>query len=278
MKKKNFGLVLSAVFFCIMFSATASADTADIVAANRQVGAQYISTYVDYTETGNGFLGTRTGVLDTERGWVPGVGVSFSSMWGDHHFYINAQVSQNTGATQYVGSLQGGTYGSVVAWSTATLIDRSVRFGKGFAIKDSMMATPYAEVGMHEWDRGVNFGETYTHNYVGLGILGQYSPVTRLVISASALVGSTFASYISVAGPFGFSGDLGNSALYKAGLSVDYAFTRHFHGNAGIDYTRFSYGMSSPNTVIAGGFIYTVWEPDSSTRYTTARIGLGYSF
>ncbi len=275
MKKNNYGLGFSAVFLMVL-SATASAGTADIVAANRQVGIQYVSTYVDYTETGNGYLGTNTGVLDTERGWVPGVGVSFSSMWGDQHFYINAQVSQNTGSTQYVGSLIGGTYGSVVAWSTATLIDRSVRFGKGFAIGGSMMATPYAEVGMHEWDRGVNFGETYTHNYVGLGILGQYSPVTRLVISANALVGSTFASYISVAGPFGFSGDLGNSALYKAGLSVDYAFTRHFHGNAGIDYTRFSYGMSSPSVVAGGAFI--VWEPDSSTRYTTARIGLGYSF
>jgi hypothetical protein len=277
MQIKKYAVCPFAVFACVALSTTASASTSDIIASNTQAGIQFISTYVDYTETGNGIFGTQTGVLDTESGYVPGFALFASAMWGEPHFYLAGQVSHNNGYTNYTGALMGGgPYGSVVATSGATLMDNSLRFGTGLEIRDSLMATPYAEIGSHEWDRGVNDGETYTHDYWGVGILGQYSPATALVISANAMIGRTYRSYILVAGPFGFSSDLSNSGLYKAGLSVDYAFTADFHGNAGIDYTRFKYGMSSIN--ILGGGAYYVWEPDSSTKYTTFRVGLGYGF
>jgi len=268
---------------CLIFSASAFADASDIVASNNQFGIQSISTNVDYTETGNGIFGTQTGTLDTETRYVRGFALSISTMQGPDNDYIQARYDHSSGYTNYTGALctpSGGCgpYGSYVGTSSAMLANYSARFGKGYAVQDQFMLTPYAEIGHHEWDRGVNYGETYTHFYAGIGVLGQYSPVSKLVLSANAMLGSTFRSYITVnSGPGlnGFSAPLGNSALYKFGVSADYAFTEHFHGNIAADYLSFRYGMSAAYPV-GGGFV--AWEPDSKTNYTTIKFGLGYAF
>ncbi len=263
---------------CLMSSATALAGINDIRDADNQISLQSISTSVTYTEVGNGIFGTQTGVLDTETGSVPGFALSLTTLNNDN-LYFNAAYSQNNGHTNYTGALiGGGPYGSVVGQSSATLYDYTLRVGKSIIVSGETMVTPYGEIANHQWYRGVNYGETYTHNSLGIGILGQYSPVNQFVFSANALLGRTFGSYISVAGPLGFSADLGNSNLYKLGIAVDYAFTRNFHGNVGFDYTSFKYGMSAPTIVVVGGLSYYVWEPDSSTKYNTLKFGLGYAF
>ncbi len=257
---------------CMTASATAVADTTDIVAVTNQVGSiQLISTSVNYTETANGTT------ADTESGSVPGYALSLSTMqdlWLGND-YIQVEYDHNSGHPNYIGApLGGGAYGSVLGQSGATLANYSARYGTGFVIGDEAMLTPYIEIGHHSWDRGVNYGETYTHNYYGVGALGQCtSPVSGLVFTANALIGSTFGSNIDVgSGPglTGFSGALGNSTLYKFGLSADYAFTQNFHGNIGADYTSFKYGMSA----VYGAY----YEPDSKTSYTTLKVGLGYAF
>ncbi len=258
--------------------ATALADTSDINASNNQVGIRTISTNVDYTETGNGQFGSPTGTLDTESGRVPGYALSISTMqnlWLGND-YIEAEYDYSSGFTNYVGgpvSLPLMPYGSLVGTSGATLINYSVRYGTGFIVNDEFMLTPYAELGHHEWDRGVNWGETYTHHYYGIGALGQYSPASRLVLSANAMFGSTFGSNIVINGAF--SGALGNSTLYRVGAGADYAFAQNLHGNIGVDYMSFNYGISAVYTVGGG---YVAWEPDSMTNYTTVKIGLGYAF
>lgn len=257
--------------------ATAFADTQDIQSANSQIGIQVISTNVNYTETGNGRLGTATGTLDTDTGAVPGYAISVSVMkdWFLGNDYLQFQYSRNQGHTDYTGSpASGGAFGSLVQQNGATLTDYSLRLGKGFAVSQQVMLTPFAEFGRHEWKRAVNQGETYTNNYFGVGALAQYSPLARLVLSANALLGKTSGANISVAGPTAFSGALGNSTLYKVGLSADYAFTKNFHGNVGINYSAFDYGASASYRV--GNRI--VWEPDSQTRYTTVSAGVGYAF
>lgn len=138
--------------------------------------------------------------------------------------------------------------------------------------------TPYVEVGHHTWDRGVNYGETYRNNWLGLGVLGQYSPVTNFVLSANAMMGQTYGSYITVnggGGLNGFSGSLGNSSQHNFGISGDYAFTKSLHANITIDYTSFSYGISEIYPVGGG---YVGWEPSSETNYTITEVGLGYAF
>jgi hypothetical protein len=278
---------------CVMFSAATFAGTSDIKASNNQISVQTILTNVDYTETGNGQFGTPTSTLDTETGNVPGLALSISAMRGAGNEYFEAEYDYSNGNTNYTGGFIGPPatpYGSVVGTSSAVLINHSARIGKGFYINnvddqfrptgyvsDLFMLTPYAELGQHEWDRGVNYGETYTNFYYGIGVLGQYSPVSKLVISANAMFGSTFGSYITVnSGPGlnGFSGGLGNSRIYKVGVSADYAFMEHFHGNFGVEYTSFSYGISATYPVVGG----IAWEPDSTTKYTAVKFGLGYKF
>ena len=269
---------ISASICCLIFSTTSLADISDIKAANNQATIQSISTNVDYTETGNGIFGTQTGTLDTETGAVPGFALSLSMMSRLESEYFAAEYDRSTGETNYTGALQSGALGSVLATSSAVLTNFSLRSGKGFALKNKYMLTPYFELGFHKWDRGVNFGETYTHKYYGIGALGEFSPVYKLVLSVKAMAGKTYGSYITVnSGPGlnGFSGSLGNSTIYKAGLSADYAFMRHFRGNVGVDYTSFSYGMSDVYSV---GGAFVVWEPDSKTNYTTLKLGVGYAF
>lgn len=274
---KKITLALIAITGFAGFS-TAFAGTSDIKASNNQVGFQIISTNVDYTETGNGILGTPTGTLDTEKGPVPGYAVSISAMkdlWLGND-YVEAEYDNSSGNTEYVGGLIGPPptpYGSVVGTSGATLTNFSARYGTGFLANDQAMLTPYLELGHHEWDRGVNWGELYTHNYYGIGVLGQYTPADRLVLSARAMFGSTFGSNIVVNGVF--SGALGNSMLFKAGAAADYLFAQNLHGTIGVDYTSFKYGISALYPL--GGGIYA-WEPDSKTNYTTVKIGLGYGF
>lgn len=274
--------------FCLLVPAAAFADTPDILAANNQIAARSISTNVNYTETGNGILGTQTGTLDTETGAVPGYALSVSAMhdWLLGNDYFAAEYDYSSGHTNYAGALCTpagvcGAYGSYLGTSSAVLSNFSFRYGSGFSLKDEFMLTPYAEFGHHEWDRGVNYGEIYTHNWLGIGALGQYSPARKLVLTAEAMIGETVGSYISVnAGPgfSGFSSSLGNSTLYKVGISADYAFARHLHGNIGFDFTGFKYGMSAIHPVVINGINNVAWEPDSKTNYTALKAGLGYAF
>ncbi len=269
MTKVTFAAVAIASLFC---STTAFADVSDIKASNNQFVFGIVSTNVDYTETGDGIVAP-AGTLDTENGPVPGYSMSISTMqdlWLGND-YIEAGFDHSTGNTNYVGGLVGPPptpYGSLVGTSSATIKNYSVRYGAGLMSNDRIMLTPYLELGGHEWDRGVNLGETYTHNYFGIGALGQYSPARGLVLAANAMFGSTFGSKIVIDGAF--TGALGNSSLYRFGVAADYGFAQNWHGNIGIDFTSFKYGMSALYP-IGGG--YYVFEPDSKTNYTTVRIG-----
>ncbi len=269
---------IAAAACCLLFSANALAGSADILASNNQAGVQFIATRVNYAETGNGFLGTPNELLDIETGPVPGVALSLSVMDGPENFYYHAGYDHSTGHTHYTGAFMGGTFGTVRGISSATMSNYDARLGKGFDSRGPFMLTPYLEFGGHEWNRGVNYGEIYIHSYYGLGLLGQYSPKDQMVLSVNAMLGRTFGSYIVVnSGPglTGFSGPLGNSPLFRIGAAADYAFTKHVHGNIAVDYTGFRYGMSAPYPV-GGGFVE--WEPDSWSRYTTFKLGLGVAF
>ncbi len=262
-----------------VFTMSAQAAGSAIVGANRQIGFESISTRVDYTETGNGRLGTATGVLDTESGPVPGISFHLSVMgdWLAGNDYLRVEYDHSNGFTHYVGAYQGGTYGSVVQNSSAVFNNVAFRYGKGFEQGGNAMLTPFLEFGMHQWDRGVNYGETYTHTYQGLGFLQQYELSERAVLEINAMYGYTGNSYIVVnSGPLltGFSGSLGDSEIYRAGLGLDYQLGQKLHLTLGVDYMAFSYGISATYPSGTG----SVWEPDSTTAYTITRVGLGSEF
>ena len=261
----------------VRLAGPASAGVDAIRASDHQFAIEQVSTYVDYSESGKGALGTQTGQLDTEKGSVPGYAFDLSAM-GNALFdnaYLDLRYRHVDGYTRYVGApIGGGAYGSAVGWDTATLTDYRARLGMGFTIGDDFMLTPYAEVGHHRWFRGVNDGETYTHNYWGGGLLAQAEISPGLVLSEHAMAGQTFSPHINVAGPTGFADSLGTAGIYDVGIASDYALGIGVHMHVSADWTGFKYGMSGFHPI--GAHIY--WEPDSSTQYVTLSAGIGYGF
>jgi hypothetical protein len=252
-----------------------------IIESNNQISVDFVAPHLDYAEYGDGRLGTQTGILDTEKGWVPGVGGKLSVMnnWIFQNFYFAAEGSYAKGKTDYVGSVIGGVFGSVVTKDPAVFKDADFRLGKGFQLSPNAMFTPYFEYGWHQWVRTVNAGETYTNQYAGVGGLLQISPGPKWVFSANGFVGSTIDPHIFIAANPGSNlaihTSLGTSVTYKVGLAADYAITRNLHVNAGVDFAHFNYG-ASPS--VADPFAGFIWEPMSKSFVTTAKVGLGYAW
>ena len=267
------------------WSAVANADPSTatppamnaITTSDNQISVDFIDTDFGYTEyAAIAVPGTPVGgKLDTEGSWVPGVNASLSLMknWIVDNAYFNAQFSYSSGSTRYVGETgRGGGYGAVVTSDTAKVFDTDFRLGKGFAVADNVMLTPYFGIGSHYWRRGP-FPESYSNGYAGAGLLGQVAASSQLVFSGYGLVGGTFGSGITVAthsGIAGWSGDLGDSAAYKLGGSADFAITRNLHVNAGDDYSNFEYGRSP--------FVNGNVEPHSTTSNVSLKAGVGYAF
>ncbi len=250
---------------CAIISTSALADNADIKNSDNQVGVQLTSTNMNYTGTGNGVVGAPGVTYATEKGNVPGFALSASAMqdlWLGND-YIEAEYSHDNGHTNFIG---GAPYGSAAGEAGATLSDYHLRYGKGFAMNNQFMLTPYGEVGSHEWDSSAE--GNFTNDYFGAGVLAQYSPIHKLVLSGNALVGHTFNASTTGANGFAGYGGLGTSNLYRVGLNADYALSKSLHANAGVDYTSFNYGAGAMGSGV----------PNSLTDYTTYKIGLGYAF
>jgi hypothetical protein len=219
--------------------------------------------------------------------------------------YLYAEFVRFNGDTDYKGSPAYGYpviapgYGSYTTNHRAQMTDINIRYGKGIEVNENFMITPYVEIGHHRWTRAFNneaavgvctaycgafplSNEEYNNSHFGIGSLFQYSSSDKLVISGKVLLGRTYMASISGKGtsylyttPYvndGFGKQrLGNDFIYMAGISADYAFTEHIHGNIGIDYVDFRYGKSDL-------FDTYNYEPDSHTKYTTINVGVGYAF
>jgi hypothetical protein len=258
----------------------------DITRANQQVSVDFIDTQVWYgpeiiNPAPQGF-GPAGVPLDGEKGWVPGLratGAYMEEIGPICNLYVSGSFSWINGHTNYWASA-GPALSNV---DGATVENSDVRLGIGFNVGPNGMITPYLGGGSRWWDRLLSgpfgYNEVYKHDYAGVGLLVQYSPAPRWVLSANGLVGGTFdASQVSSLTPEGATTvcvctfPLGSSTIYKAGGSVDYAMTEHLHANAGIDYTYFKYGQSP--VVVSGPFAFL--EPNSKTSDTTLSVGLGY--
>jgi opacity protein-like surface antigen len=249
-----------------------------ILVANNQISLDAIGQNIDYLETD-----AARSPLDSERGWQPGLQITGSAMGTLGVFtnlYVMGQFTWAKGNTRYVGSLQGGTYGDITQQDGAETKDFDFRLGKGFEVGQNWMFTPYFGAGYHVWDRNLpgasGYHEKYDHSYAGGGLLIQWAPSAQWVLSANGLVGSTLSPQMATSLNGGaaitpFTYNLGESVIWKAGFSADYALTTQWHLNAGFDYTHFRYGISG---AAPDGSL----EPDSKTSIWTVKAGLGYSF
>jgi hypothetical protein len=255
----------------------------DIVASNNQLSIFYVGTNVNYTEYSPGFapFGPAGTPIDSEKGWLNGVGGAASLMTnfaGIENLYLRGEVTYVQGNTNYWA---GG--GAVTSASDPQKIwNEDFRIGKGFAVSNTSMLTPYIGAGAQQWDRSLTPGpngslEAYTHGYAGGGLLFQVNPARGLVLSAYGFGGGTFSAQMAnsfnggaAIVPFTYTG-MGGKAIYMAGASLDYAITRNFHANVGFDYVNFRYLQSNPNAV--GGV-----EPNSLSEYWKVKAGVGYAF
>lgn len=257
----------------------------DITRSNNQVSVDGTATYIQY---GPEYLSSAPGTpLDKETGWVPGLAVTGSAMFDSTpnsavgcNTYLWGRFTWMDGNTQYYGALIGGPYGSLIQTDGAKVADLDFRIGKGFGVSPNVMLTPYFGIGTNSWTRLLTgpsgYQEIYGHDYAGGGLLLQWSPAPRWVLSANGLVGYAFNSSMTASPIPGGAAiplttfTLGNNLVYMAGGAVDYAFTDHWHGNVGIDYSYFAYSQSPP----VGGLL----EPNSKTSYLTLSAGLGFAW
>lgn len=250
----------------------------DIVRSDNQLSLDFIETdfgYAEYNDPGRS--GGLPGVLDSEKGWVPGLSVSASVMkdfLGVHNLYLSGRFSWLDGQTNY--------WSAPLQQKSGAVVDNlDLRLGKGFDVSPNVMLTPYVGAGARRWTRTLlgpgGYQEVYSHAYAGGGLLLQFCPVSRLVLSASGLVGGDFGPTLSatqIVGGFPIAPwrfPLGNSAIFMAGGSADYAITDHVHANVGLDYVNLRYGKSAVNP-------FSQYEPHSRTSDVTLMAGLGYAF
>jgi hypothetical protein len=236
---------------------------------------------LDYATTNFNYLETLPdgSAFDTEKGWVsPGISVTGSLMrdlFGVCNLYISGRFTYVDGHTNYWSP-------PLVNTDGAKVYDEDFRIGKGFDLSNNMMLTPYIGAGAHLWSRNLpgpgGYHEDYSNGYWGGGLLFQVAPVSRLVLSANGLVGSTFdASMNTTLIPGGGAiipqtYKLGSSVIFMAGVSADYAITQQWHVNVEADYVNFKYGASPVSTIDGSN------EPDSRTSNWTLRAGLGYAY
>jgi len=249
------------------------APTNWILNSNNQISVDFVGSHIDYLETLGGVP------LDTEKGWLWGASASGSFMGnvlGIRNVYVFGQFT-------YLGDHTTHGEANPIFNNTRTeaqIRDEDFRLGVGLSLSRDVMLTPYLGLGEHYWLREFTgaggYREEYSNGYAGAGLLLQYSPIPRLVLSANGLIGGTIDPRLKVSQNGGFpipnqTFDLGGANIWKAGAGIDYAFTNRLHGNVGVDYTEFSYGQSP---VGIGGFL----EPHSRTEDWAVRIGAGYSF
>ena len=259
----------------VYVKALAPVATNDILKVNNQFYLDFAATNFNYKELFGG------GILDTEKGWAsPGLQYSLSMMtnvFDIRNVYASATLTWTHGDITH-GEANPAFNGMP---THSDVKDYDLRIGKGFDIGSTFMLTPYLGVGWHDWSRvfpgAGGYAELYNHYYEGGGLLAQYSPLPNWVLSAYGLAGKTQGSHLDVTRtPGGFpippqTFVLGDSTIFLAGGSIDYAIYKQWHANVGFDYTNFKYGISP---VGVGGFL----EPDSRTSNFTVKAGVGYSF
>ncbi|WP_270956518.1 hypothetical protein [Burkholderia pseudomallei] len=158
---------------------------------------------------------------------------------------------------------------------SAFAIDVSGKVGKGVPLGAAWQLTPYIEGGYHYWNRHVSWspsGYAYQHGYVGLGLLTQYAPTSRLVVGLDLSAAETISPNVHVQGQ---SLSLQSRPILAATFSADYALTQRLHLTASYGVQRFRYGQSQLVDTVYSGLAF---EPSSQTTTQSIMLGAAYAF
>jgi opacity protein-like surface antigen len=260
----------------LVASASAFADDA-ILQANNQISLAVGAQHLNYHEPST--TNTIPGDLDSEHGsqFTAGLtAVRQGSVFGINDVYTRASAFITAGNTSYTGYL-------LSTWTPKTDTTRNIagdfqlRVGKAlrFGSSSQFQVVPYVQYAYHVWSRtiGTDASEVYSHHTLGGGILGQYAPTSKLVLSADVGVSAMLGSQMQKDNYPTFKTQ--NRPVTEIGLGADYAVTRHLHASVNYRLTKFHYGRSADVAGPRGGDWY---EPSSRTTEQVITVGLGYSF
>ncbi|MGO8914842.1 MAG: hypothetical protein ACLQJR_02920 [Stellaceae bacterium] len=250
----------------------AVADTLDIRKADNGVSLDAGETYLDYAETSGGVT------ADTEKGWLPTVGLGFG-MLAFHNapipnLYFRLDARASIGSTAYNGALCD-QFGFCTPYQSTTndqIYTGAAQLGRAFELGRAVLLTPFAEIGYRYWSRDLKgiggYGETYQNWDAMGGLLLQYSPASRWVLSLSGAAGTTFGASVETSGE---SFPLGSQLIWRTQGKIGYRLSERIELSLSGEYQSFGYGASP---VDANGF----YEPDSTTHETTLLLGIAYHF
>ncbi|MGB9153470.1 MAG: hypothetical protein WCD70_10330 [Alphaproteobacteria bacterium] len=252
--------------FCaiVLWPMSAKADVQTIRISDSEIWGSFGGSFLNYKEPS-----AAPYLPDSEHGMLPSIAAGVSYM-GYKDLYLALEGNVSFGDANYNGAyyyypttpLQGTTH------ETISNVDGKI--GKGFALGNSEMLTPYVELGFRSWDRNLGGGdvEDYQNFDTLAGVMLQIAPTSSLILSAYGSAGTTFAAQMTSA-PDTYN--LGSSGVYKIGGKIGYDLTQRVELFTTLDYDHFRYGQSA---VAADGS----YEPNSNTEDTTLRVGLGYHF
>jgi len=242
-------------------------------AHNRGVLISLDSLNRQYTEF-DSFGATPDGILDSESGTLTGGAIR--GRWQGTLFgiarpeiYLQAEYRQHAGSTSYHGYLQTGlTFTPYNATTHNELHDFRVRAGLPIAKTENLQWVPFVEYRYQNWVRDlVQYQETFQHHAGVAGVLGQWHVSPAWTLEGEAGIGSIFHAQIDVP-KLGFSGRLGNLALWTLGASASYQIKNHWRAVASIRHEQSRYGQSTASN----GF----FEPASRTKQTNTLFGIEY--
>ena len=256
--RRLFSLMLASL---LVLPAVAHADMSDIRHADNAV---YVSTGADLFS----YQESVSPLPDSEHGWLVslGAGVSYLSS-GDWYFALDGDGA--LGDAAYNGALLASPSVPYYGTTHEAMASIDAKVGKGFELSDSFMATPYIELGARGWRRDLSATQREDYgNFEGLGgLMMQWSPVNRWVVTAYGAAGTTFSGRMDSGGN---RYHLGEAGAYKVGGKIGYAFLPRWQVFTSYDYNAFRY----VNSEVIG----SSYEPSSQTQNNACRLGLSYSY
>ncbi len=254
-----------------------------LLAADNEVGIAAVGTLQNYQEA-------LPSPSDTESGWMPGFRFELSGInpvlpSSASLVYFSVRYQYNSGNLNYQGfSLA--THQPVSTTDAATLQQVSVRIGKGFQLGSRGLLIPYFQYRFQDWERSLQNAigqrEHYESNSAGVGLLGQWTPAHRWVLTGDLAWADGFSG--TVHGTHGILSPvlpLHPGSTLQAGLTADYRFQGPWHLFAGLKFVHYSYAGSPPfygYVPSAHALAGPLREPGSQTNLFSALFGVAYHF
>jgi len=228
---------------------------------------------------------------DIESGWMPGLRLGISGMNPPgpgfaSRLYFALHYGYQQGNLRYQGFALA-THQPLSLTDHSQVQTVSIRIGKGIPVSQRVLLTPYFLYRFVDWQRhlqnALGQSEHYESNSAGIGLLAQWTPARRWVLSGRLAWAEGFAG--TVRGTHGILSPtvpLHPGATLQAGLAVDYRLQGPWHLFGGLRFTHYAFDGSPRfiGTITQDGQSYPgiFDEPASQTNRFGLDLGIAYQF